>query len=134
MKINIENCPLPISRKFVRLLKAEIEKSGVETKHGIIINFKDPDYSAETGGYHPVEVMISESGIIQYVTDFAFAGAPPFAELVKDIDFDFQAGIFEQMGRVYPIEQGGPLFQIFECNFVSYYQMSVFHTKVTALI
>jgi hypothetical protein len=133
MKINIENCPIPIKRAFVDLLEAEIKKSGINPQHGVIINFRDPDYSPETGGYHPVEVMVSKSVTIAYVTDFAFCGGP-FPELVKELDWDIMAGVFGHMGmRDYPIEQGAELYSIFQSNFIEYHRMGVFQVSVSSL-
>ena len=133
MKINVEEYPIPISQQFVQILETEIKKSGEDPKHGIVINFRDPDYSAETGGYHPVEVMVSASGKIQYITDLSFCGGP-FPELVKELDWDVMAGVFGHMGmRDYPIEQGAELYSIFQRNFISYYQSGVFTVSVSSL-
>jgi hypothetical protein len=133
MQINIEEHPIPISQQFAQILETEIKKSGEDPKHGIVINFRDPDYSAETGGYHPVEVMVSASGHIQYVTDFSYCGGP-FPELVKELDWDMISGVFGHMGmRDHPIEQGVPLYRMFEDNFISYYQSGVFTVSISSL-
>ena len=131
MKIqnNNENYPVSISKKFITILSNEIAKACIETsavENYVILNFRDPNYSCTTGGYHPVEVMISRDGIIQYITDFSYAGQ----ELVKELDFDLNQKIFQQMGRDYPISHGRGLYKIFQSNFCSYYAMGVF--EVTA--
>jgi hypothetical protein len=133
MKIATENRPIPVSHQFIQLLETEIEKGGTDPKYGVILNFRDPDYSAESGGFHPVEIMISSDGTIQYITDFSFCGGP-FPELVKELDFDFAAGIFGHMGmRDYPIEQGRQLYRMFESNFIEYHKMGVFTVTVSSL-
>jgi len=96
----------------------------------ITINFRDPTYSAETGGYHPVEISINTAGQVQYITDFSYVGQGGYAELVKELDFDFNLGLFQHMGREYSIEQGAELFQIFQSNFCSYYHSGVFEVEV----
>jgi hypothetical protein len=54
------------------------------------------------------------------------------AELAKDLDFDFQAGIFQNLFGTYPIEQAIEMFQIWESNFVFYTTISkVFSINVT---
>jgi hypothetical protein len=79
MKINVGVYPIAVSKKFVNILTQSIKESGVDVSNGVIINFKDPDYSLETGGYHPIEIMVSKTGNIQYITDFACgASAEPF--------------------------------------------------------
>jgi hypothetical protein len=133
MKINIDQCPIPISHAFAELLEGEIKKSGINPQYGIVINFRDPGYSAESGGYHPVEVMVSKSATIAYITDFSYCGGP-FLELVKELDWDIMAGVFGYMGiRDYPIEQGAELYRIFQSNFISYYQSEVFQVSVSSL-
>jgi hypothetical protein len=126
MKIQTDkNYPLSISRKFITILSSEIAKAGIETnaiENYVILNFKDPNYSSDTGGYHPVEVMINADGTIQYITDFAYVGK----ELVKELDFDLKLKLFQQMGRDYPIKEGRGLFRIFQSNFCSYYESGVF--------
>lgn len=131
MQIITEGCPLKLTKQFVSLIEEVLKVANVSTTDGVTINFKDPEYSATQGGYHPVELMISANGIIQYVTDFAFVGSPPFEELTKDLDFDFSLGLFQQMGRDYPIEEGKPLFRIWQNNFCAYHQSGVFKVKVS---
>jgi hypothetical protein len=40
------------------------------------------------------------------------------AELAKDLDFDFDAGVFQNLFGTYPIEQAIEMFQVWESNFV----------------
>jgi hypothetical protein len=133
MKINIEDCSIPITTAFAELLEGEITKSGVDPQHGVILNFRDPDYSVESGGYHPVEIMISKSATIAYVTEFSYC-VGQFPELVKELDWDIMANVFGHMGmRDYPIEQGAELYSIFQSNFISYYQRGVFTVSVSSM-
>jgi hypothetical protein len=46
------------------------------------------------------------------------------AELAKDLDFDFDAGVFQNLFGIYPIEQSIEMFQIWETNFVYYAMVS----------
>ena len=134
MKINVENCPFRISEKLVAILEKEIEKSGVDASHGVIINFRDPDYSAREGGYHPVEIMIGPDNAIHYITDFAYVGTPPYQELSKEIDFDFSAGVFGHLGQDYKLGEGIGLFQVYMPNFCTYYASGVYkEIKVSPL-
>ncbi len=130
MNIHTDGYPLPVSKRLVEILQQAIEKADLASSPTVIVNFRDPTYGAETGGFHPVEVMITE-GRIQYVTDFAYVGAGPWAELDKDLDFDFAQGVFQQQGRVYPIHQGLGLFRLWQQNFCEYWAMGVFEVSVT---
>lgn len=114
--------------KFLEILKTEVEKAGQKIEWGTkILSFKDKAYSPENGGFHPVEVM-TENGKIQYVTDFCYFG--PDNELVKDLDFAFNCGVFQQLGigesREYPIEEGRDLFNAWQENFILYYAMGMY--------
>ncbi|MEN1933506.1 DUF2787 family protein [Escherichia coli] len=43
----------------------------------MVINFRDPDYSAESGGFHPVEMRFirqDNEWYFDYVTDFSYMG------------------------------------------------------------
>ncbi len=98
-----------------------------ENEKSVTINFRDLSYSADDGGYHPVEIRLENDGSnwhICYITDFCYVGSGYCAELAKDLDFDFQAGIFQNLFGTYPIEQAIEMFQVWESNFI-YYAMVV---------
>lgn len=118
--------PLPISPAFTQSIKQVISKQVTEDitlPNVIVLNFKDPKYSVDSGGFHPVEVMLKKGNkayIIQYITDFAYVGEGDMAELAKESDFDFADGIFQNLYGVYPIEQAHEYYQIWEQNFLNY--------------
>lgn len=122
--------PVAVSKQLIAIIVKELEASQVDASSGFIQNFRDPDYSAESGGYHPVEIAVDGNGRIQYITDFAYIGGGRFAELDKELDFDFSYGVFQQIGREYPIQQGASLYKIWQANFCSYYKSQVFQVTV----
>ncbi|WP_448247510.1 DUF2787 family protein [Thalassotalea agariperforans] len=107
-----------------------------ENEKAVTINFRDPNYSADDGGYHPVEIRLENVGDgwrFCYITDFCYVGSGYMAELAKDLDFDFDAGVFQNLFAIYPIEQDIEMFQIWETNFVYYAMISkVFDIGFTA--
>lgn len=107
MKIYVEGYPCPVSIEFVNILAKEVVASGVLSDRGVILNFRDPEYSPENGGWHPQVVMASSEGQIQYVTDFAFAGSD------HELGFDFSLNLFQQFG----LESGRELFALWQENF-----------------
>ena len=117
---------LPINPKLLQILTQELEQSSIIPFNDIIINFRDHEYSPENGGFHPVEFLINKSGAIEYITDFSYFGLGDMAELDKEIDFVLSSGIFQHMGRVFPIEQGFELFEMWQQNFIAYYEMGAF--------
>lgn len=131
MVIDRLSFPFRLSDDFVSILEDEIAQSGVGVDSAVVLNFRDPWYSADGGGYHPVEIRIEKSGAIAYVTDFSFVGMPPFVELAKEIDFDISLGLFQHFSREFSIECGRELFGIWQENFVSYYRSDVYQVAVT---
>lgn len=62
------------------------------------ISFRDPDYSADDDGYHPVEIRLENNGDswrFSYTTNSCYVGNGYCAELAKDLDFD--AEIFQNL-------------------------------------
>lgn len=132
MKINNTDFSIPISRQFIQILETEIAKSGIDHTYGIIVNFRDPNYSAEGGGYHPVEIMISREKNIQYITDLAFVGSH-YPELAKELDWDLSCHRFCHMGQDYVLGQGKSIFKIWQKNFCHYHLNGAFQVTVTPL-
>lgn len=102
--------------------------SDYETASVVTINFRDPNYSADLGGFHPVEVRLEKEANAEhgdqwricYITDFSFVGVGYMAELAKELDFDFDNGIFQHLIGVTPIEQAREIYQVWEQNFLAY--------------
>lgn len=136
MKTLSNTLALPLRPEFMTLLAQEwqkaIDQHLVADDVDLILNFRDPDYSAESGGFHPVEIYIQATGTLLYITDFGYVGLPPYAELAKALDFDFGLGVFGQGGYDYPIAEGQALFDLFQQNFCSYVAMEVFTLSVSA--
>lgn len=129
MRIHYEGLALPVSKRLVDSLIDLLKQHDMQAD-SVTINFRDPSYSAESGGFHPVEIRLEKRGEdwhFCYITDFAFVGAGPYAELAKELDFDFSAGVFQNLFGMFPIEQAGDMYQIWEGNFLHYWQeLSVF--------
>jgi len=132
-RLNTRSFPLPIHPKLAKILEDEIRKADVPEGRGLVLNFRDPHYSALEGGYHPVEIAVASDGSILYVTDFLYLGQPPYAELVKDLDFDASLGLFQQGGIDFPLEEGAGMFELWQHNFCVYYRMGVFRVEVEPL-
>ena len=124
---------LTVSKRFTGILDKELQAAGVDSTHDdITIHFRDPKYSAKTGGYHPVEVAIQPDGTLRYITDYTYAG--PENELVKEIDFDFENKIFGHnpggYAKDFPLIRGRGLYKTWQSNFSNYYDMGVFEVEV----
>ena len=132
--IKRESLALPVSPHFALYIADLLAL--YKNENVVTINFRDPNYSADGGGYHPVEIRLENDGDgwrFCYITDFCYVGSGYMAELAKDLDFDFQAGIFQNLFGTFPIEQAAEMYQLWEQNFIYYATVSkVFEITVSA--
>jgi hypothetical protein len=106
-----------------------------KNENGVTINFRDPTYSRDDGGYHPVEIRLENEGDdwhFCYITDFCYVGSGFCVELAKDLDFDFEAGVFQNLHGTYPIEQATEIYMTWEMNFMCYANdLKIFNINVS---
>jgi len=133
MKIKTHTKSLVLIAQLISVLEKETESLDAEFFDQVILNFRDPSYSAETGGYHPVEISLTATGDLLYITDFAYVGAGEMSELEKELDFDFLIELFQQCGRDYLITEGAELFKIWQENFCGYYHSGTYEIEITTL-
>lgn len=125
-----------LSDKFYHCVEAELAKNKFDhtQENNVVLNFRDPNYSAVLGGYHPVEVRLekyNDCWRVDYVTDFAYSGGR-FPELVAEIDINFaRSEVYCLYGGVLNKRLSGELLDTFISNFVDYYSMEVFRVTVT---
>ena len=137
LNYNLEVLPFNISRKLLDILNNEIQKTGNEPEQQdeFTLSFRDKNYSAELGGYHPIEIhLVKLKGLwcFDYITDFTYVGCGQDAELTKEIDFDFTSGIgFHLYSGDDDLKFLTELYEIWENNFISYFESGVFKTKIT---
>ena len=118
------------NKSLDKLITTIRRENGYEDK-ACVINFRDPNYSAVEGGFHPVEIMVHANGEYSYITDFSYMGIGAYAELEKEIDWDFGEELCYHMGRPYKLQETAELFAIWVNNFLTYYHMGVFKVEVT---
>ena len=66
--------PLPITQQLQDLLQQAIQDvTPSADARFITLNYRDPTYTAESGGYHPVEIRIDlTTGKIECISGFAY--------------------------------------------------------------
>lgn len=133
MRVLRDGYAISLQAQFVGILEEVIAANGVVAERVLCLNFRDPHYSPEHGGFHPVEIAITADGTLLYVTDFAYVGSAPFHGLAKELDFDCSLGLFQTMGREFPLAQGNGLFQVWQRNFCEYYRSGVYTVEVGRL-
>ncbi|MEG5550385.1 DUF2787 family protein [Enterobacter wuhouensis] len=125
---------LPLSRSFTQLL-LDILAQKPPHRHpitGLTINFRDPEYSPEKGGWHPVEIRLIPAGEdwqLDYVTDFHYAGHP-WPELEKDVDVSWtqQYTWLPRFGDISHVD-AREFWSLWESNFMAYRDMGVFTVR-----
>ena len=127
-------CDLPIFKPFITLLASVIQHH--PKVFSITLNYSNADYTAETGGYCPVEIRLERKQEnrwhICYVTEFTYMATPFGQESTYAIDFDFSRGIGYQLGMVSePIDAYGPLYSLWQRNFCRYHSHDVYLCKIS---
>lgn len=134
MNFNVELLLLPVTVDLQDKLNelAISNKKLNDSTTSLVFNFRDQSYSPISGGWHPVEIrLVKESDLwrFDYVTDFSYQGQGDYAELAKEVDFNFGDGTAQFLFvGVVPISDMSvsDFYQVWECNFLSYLDMGCF--------
>lgn len=92
-KIHQEGLAMPVAQELINII---LNEAGSPPPHkaritAVILLFKDLTYSAEYGGYHPVEIRLisrNHEWYFDYITDFSYMGVV-YSELEKEIDISW---------------------------------------------
>ncbi|MGY3896425.1 DUF2787 domain-containing protein [Aeromonas enterica] len=129
---------LPVAQALLTLLNQEVAKNELNLEHltQLTFNFRNPGYSAQQGGAHPVEIRLIrglDGWLFDYVTDFSYQGIGQDAELCKALDFNFLDDEHYLKGWG-PMQQAEAheLFTLWQSNFVAYCRMAYFTVTVSA--
>ena len=128
---------LPVTPALLALLSQEAERTDLDLGRctQLTFNFRNPGYSAEQGGVHPVEIRLVrglDDWLFDYVTDFSYQGLGPDAELYKELDFNFLDGehYLQGWGPLPPTE-AHELFHMWQNSFLAYAQLGFFTVTVS---
>jgi hypothetical protein len=131
MKLSPCGYALPVTNALTDIIESALEAEPKLMRADMVaLNFRDPNYSPRTGGYHPVEIGITGDGVILYITEFSYVGHGYFAELCKELDFDFTENIFQQFDGVFPMTDATELFELWQQNFCYYFEHGVYCVTV----
>ena len=128
---------LPVAQALLVQLNQEVAKTelNLERLTQLTFNFRNPGYSVEQGGVHPVEIRLIrglDGWLFDYVTDFSYQGLGHDAELCKELDFNFLDDEHYLQGWG-PIQrsEAHELFTLWQTNFVAYCRMAYFTVEVS---
>lgn len=134
---NRDGISLPVSQALLILLSQEAERTNLDLVRctQLTFNFRNPGYSAEQGGVHPVEIRLVrglDDWLFDYVTDFSYQGIGDYAELGKELDFNFLDGEhFMQGWGPLRLAEARDLFELWQHNFVAYCGLECFSVTVS---
>ena len=125
---------LPVTKEFQQHITTLLANQVLQKiTEAVVINFRDPDYSAESGGFHPVEMRFirqDNEWYFDYVTDFSYMGRV-YPELEKEIDISWsQQYVFLAYVGDLPVNAGRELFELWQSNFIQYHAMNVYTITV----
>ena len=127
---------LPACQALLALLSQEAERTDLDLGRctQLTFNFRNPGYSVEQGGVHPVEIRLIrglDGWLFDYVTDFSYQGLGHDAELCKEIDFNFLDGEHTMLGwGPLRLAEARELFDIWQSNFIAYCRLECFSVTV----
>lgn len=137
MPFHLAGMSLPISPKLPGLLRSVVREQRLDLNNlsTLTFNFRSPDYSAETGGVHPVELRLIRGlhgWVFDYITDFSYQGLGQDAELCKELDFNFSCNEHYLRGWG-PLDgvEARELFALWQSNFIGYGQLRYFTVIVS---
>jgi len=128
---------LPVAQTLLTQLCQEVANTSLDLERltQLTFNFRNPGYSAEQGGVHPVEIRLIrglEGWLFDYVTDFSYQGIGQDAELCKELDFNFLDGDHFMLGwGPLRLAEARELFDLWQTNFVAYCRLECFTVTVS---
>ncbi|MCT6519175.1 DUF2787 domain-containing protein [Proteus vulgaris] len=127
---------LPINPVLTTLLLHDIQHSSPSNKstsNAVILNYYDPYYSPESGGYHPVEIrlfQLDNEWCFDYITDFAYMGTI-YPELEKEFDVCWSQGYLYHAALGDIDERAGDaFFKLWQENFIQYHKMGCYTLRI----
>lgn len=137
MTIKIEQIKgLKVPNTFIEIVTKEVALSDFysDEAKSLTLNFRDPEYGPEIGGFHPVEVRLEKhinNWQFTYITDFSYLGNV-YPELVKEIDICFSSKcVFYLHVGWLDHHEAKELFTLFVSNFVEYYRTGCYQVSIT---
>ncbi|MNZ13426.1 hypothetical protein D3C78_303250 [compost metagenome] len=127
---------LPVAPALLALLEQEVTRTALDLARltQLTFNFRNPSYTPEQGGVHPVELRLIrglDGWLFDYVTDFSYQGQGQDAELCKELDFNFLDGEHTMLGwGPLRLAEARELFDIWQSNFIAYCRLECFSVTV----
>ncbi|BBG89692.1 MULTISPECIES: DUF2787 domain-containing protein [Aeromonas] len=132
-----EGISLPVCQSLLTLISQEVARTEFDLERctQLTFNFRNPGYSAEQGGVHPVEIRLVrglDDWLFDYVTDFSYQGLGQDAELCKELDFNFLDGEHSMLGwGPLRLAEAKELFEVWQRNFIAYCRLECFSVTVS---
>lgn len=126
------NTALRVSDKLLNALITTVSNKNISEARTVTVNFRDTSYTADAGGFHPVEICFTKIEDnhchLLYITDYSFSGGH-YPELVRDLDFDIGNNAFfaRYSGwQCLDSRDVREMYQLWEGNFLAFLEMGSF--------
>ncbi|CAH0526261.1 DUF2787 domain-containing protein [Vibrio hippocampi] len=130
--LTFANTALRVSDKLLNALITTVSNKNISEARTVTVNFRDTSYTADTGGFHPVEICFTKVNgnhcHLLYITDFSFSGGH-YPELARDLDFDIGNNAFfaRYSGwQCLDSDDVREMYTLWERNFLAYLDMGSF--------
>ena len=123
-----------VSTPFLQLLSQYCQASlgSKTTSPRFTLRFRDKNYSAESGGCHPVDIGLTITDkanvTIIYITDFAYVGKH-YPALKRHIDFDFRHQLYFTVDTGWQriqLSEVEDLYRIWEKGFINHVREGIY--------
>ena len=134
MRVRTGIYPLRVTKKLAGILEREIAASGCETWGGVTVRFTDRNRSGGAHQLDPIEVVVSHSGVIRRLGDFAIKhGKKSSAKMERRLDFDLERGVLVISGSEMPVGDNRVLFDSWQHRLCCDHQRGAFRVEVVPL-
>jgi len=126
--------PLRVTKKLAGILEGEIASSGCATLGGVTVRFTDRNRSTGADSLDPIEVVVSRSGVILRLCDFAVKDRrKPGAKPERRLDFDLERGVLAISGAEMPVGENRVLFDSWQHRLCCDHRRGAFRVEVAPL-
>ena len=131
MRVRTGIYPLRVTKKLAGILEREIAASGCDTWGGVTVRFTDRNHPGGSHQLDPIEVVVSHSGVIRRLSDFAVRDRRRAdANLERRLDFDLERGVLAISGSEMPVGDNRVLFDSWQYRLCCDHQRGAYQVEV----
>ena len=131
MKIVMQqDLPVDIPYELLTLCQHHIDINKVSPNSDAYVYFNDPNFTAQRGGYLPVDIDFDKDGHLNSIVVYEYINHDPIPDLVERFDFNFDWGCLMYRGQTSTLEYMAVEFLIWQTRFLRLVQRGVYEITV----